>query len=380
MAYNPELPNSYDQGLIPEDVRNDYFEEYLSLTPIQSFMGESEYSSIQLFEIAKGGGKVIHIPLRRELDHTKFIKGYAKLSGAEQRPVFYEDKFGIDIKRLPVGVDSTKWTAQITPVKVFESMRPLLLNASKKDLVESVLATACGTPVQGGTYDPAASIPSYDRALFAGLAPARGDWYGNINTGVAAMNTGIEYNENGLSVDFIRKLKTYCVNGGADDIVDPEAVIPPAKALKDYMNFPEEYYFLLCDTGSIVSLNHDPQWKDYAYRGVIESSDQPSFIKGGRYRGMVEGVMVFECKELNKFRKISGGFTAAHNIMMGGQAFAVGWGHDRTWFKMEERDFGNDVAMAICEMRGEHLIRFPSFIDQNNTVERGLIHAFTRIR
>ena len=237
-----------------------------------------------------------------------------------------------------------------------------------------MLNAACAPTASGGLYNVAASIPSYDRAIFAGLSPARGAWYANINAGVAAQNGGATAATNGLSVAHLRLLKTYAIRGGAS--LEMESRIKPIQ-LKDKRGFPEELYIYLMDTPSYISLANDPGWTQFVYRGVVQNDNQPEGISGARYRGMVEGVMIYECPELNRYAITSGGFTSSWNLFLGAQAFGLCWAM-RPWFEMESRDFNLNAAMAVCEIRGQKAFVFPSFQNTAVNVERGIIHSFVR--
>jgi hypothetical protein len=261
-----------------------------------------------------------------------------------------------------------------TPLDVYGTLRPLLLNAQRRNLVLSLLNAACGTPAVGGLYTPSATIPSYDRAIFAGLSPARGAWYATINAGVAAQNGGATAATNGLSVAHLRLLKTYAIRGGAS--LEVESRIKPVQ-LKDKRGFPEELYIYLMDTPSYISLANDSNWTQFVYRGVVQNDNQPEGISGARYRGMVEGVMIYECPELNRYAITSGGFTSSWNLFLGAQAFGLCWAQ-RPWFEMEARDFNLKAAMAVCEIRGQKAFLFPSFQNTAVNVERGIIHSFVR--
>jgi hypothetical protein len=99
-------------------------------------------------------------------------------------------------------------------------------------------------------------------------------------------------------------------------------------------------------------------------------------LSGARYRGTIEGVMIYECPELARYR-VTNTQTAAWNLFLGAQAFGLCWSK-RPWFEMEQRDFNLNVAMAACEIRGQKAMMFPSFQNTANLVERGIIHSFVR--
>lgn len=367
MTYTPALPNAFDQALIPFDVRQRYFEEYLGLTPLTVFMGTSASDAIQVFEMQNGDGLSYRVSFRRDLNYEDPVIGLNQAEGAEQQVKIYEDEISLQLQRFIDMLMGIPWVKQATPLDIFESLRPLLLNAQRRNLIKSLLDSATR-----GLYNPAngGNGPRIDRVLYAGA-----DYNASIYTACDAM-AGATYDANGLSVAHLRKLKSMAITGGS--AFERESRIKPIE-LKTKRGFPEELYVYLMDTDSYVSLSKDPAWKDFVYRGVIQGNDQPEGLSGARYRGMVEGIMVYECPELSRYRvSTSGNKVAAWNLFLGAQAFGLCWGK-RPWFEMENRDFNLNAAMAVCEIRGQKALMFPSFQDETQLVERGIIHSFAQI-
>lgn len=363
MGYNPELPNKFDSGLIPEKIRSRYFEEYLGLTPLSVFMGTGMNDAIQVFEMKAGEGMTYTVPFRKEMNYENPIEGYNQAIGAAQQVEIYQDEIKLKFLRFVNGLMGKVLVKQMTPVEVYESLRPLLLNAQKRALVKSILDSATAD-----LYDPTAQGPVNDRVVYA-----NGTYKGNINEAVATMGDPT-YDKSGLSVNHIRQLKALAVAGGHS--FEKEARIRPIE-LSTKKGFPEEMYVYLMDSASYLSLCKDPEWSQQVTRGIMQNKDQPEGLSGARYRGTIEGVMIYEAQELGRYQVGDG--TVAWNLFLGAQAFGLCFGK-RPWFEMEETDFKLNVEMASCEIRGQKALMFPSFQDSNKTVERGIIHSFVKIK
>jgi hypothetical protein len=365
MAYTPALPNRFDEALIPFKVRQRYFEEYLGLSPLTVFMGTSASDAIQVFETQNGEGLSYRVSFRKDLNYETPVIGFDQAAGAEQPIEIFEDEIKMNIQRFVDMLMGVPLTRKMTPLDVYEAMRPLLMNAQRRNLVKSVLDSGTiglYTPTGGGNG------PQKDRVVYGGV-----NYNAKIHTAVGTM-TGATYDKSGLSVAHLRQLKSMAINGGT--AFEKESRIKPME-LRTKKGFPEELYVYLMDTDSYVSLSKDPEWKDFVYRGVIQSKDQPEGLSGARYRGQVEGIMVYECPELSRYR-VTNTHVAAWNMLLGAQAFGLCWAQ-RPWFEMEQRDFNLNVAMAVCEIRGQKALMFPSFQDNAKLVERGIIHSFVQI-
>ena len=366
MAYTPALPNAFDQALIPFEVRERYFAEYLGLSPLTLFMGTAPSDAIQTFEMKSGQGMSYRVAFRRDLNYENPVIGFDQAAGSEQLVTLYEDEISLKLQRFVDMVMGVALVNQMTPLQVFEMLRPLLLNAQRRNMVKSILDA--GTVLLYNKAD-GGNGPSQDRGVYAGV-----DYNASIFAGVGTM-TGASYDQSGLSVAHLRKLKSMAITGGTS--FEKESRIRPVE-LKTKKGFPEELYIYLMDTDSYVSLAKDPAWKEFVYRGVIQNSDQPEGLSGARYRGMVEGIMVYECPELSRYRITNDAKMASWNLLLGAQAFGICWGK-RPWFEMENRDFNLNKAMAVCEIRGQKALQFPSFQDPTKLVEKGIIHSFTQV-
>ncbi|CAK9254197.1 unnamed protein product [Sphagnum jensenii] len=258
MAYTPFLPNQFDQNLIPVDIRAKYFEEYLGLSPFTTFMGSSPEDAIQIFETNNGDGLSYRVSFRKDLNYQNPIIGFDQAEGAEQAVQIFYDEISLQLRRFVDVLMGVPLVRKATPIDVYGTLRPLLLNAQRRNLVLSLLNAACGSPAVGGIYTSAlagGNGPTVDRVIYAA---AGGGSPASYN---AVINTAVN-------------------NMGA--------------------------------VGAAGS--------------GLSNDNQPEGISGARYRGMVEGVMIYECPELNRFAVTSTGgnnITASWNLFLGAQAFEI---------------------------------------------------------
>lgn len=370
-AFEPAQPNKIDKGLITPKIRAKYFEEYIGLTPLSVFMGNEPSDPIQVFEMQAGQGMAFRVPFARSLDYTNPVMGNNQVEGAEQQVEVYQDEIRLDQVRFSEVMIGQHIIKQITPLDLFGKMRSRLKNANQGNLVKTLFdaATTDIYNVEGLHCNGIARGPTVDRVKYCG-----GEYNASIKEACDTMN-GITHEGSGLSVKHIRELKNMAETGGAT--FEAESKIMPM-SLKTSKGFPEETYVLLIDGASYASLANDPAWKAQMDRGIIQSADQPQGITGSRFRGMIEGVMVYSCHELGRYRIQNEGNTVAWNLFMGAQALGLCWGM-RSDFTTVERDHKNVLSLAVTEIRGQRALRFPSFQNPNTTVERGIIHSFTKI-
>lgn len=366
---------NYD--LIPKQVRNKYFEEYLGTTSLSMFMGSSPSSIIQVLDMKTGEGMETTLALTGELDYTSPILDFDVLTGNEQNLTATADTIKVRLRRFADILPGVQLQKQASPIDFFNMMREKLVRANKRNLVKSIFDCALAAPSDkdGGLYNRATQTPTIDRGVYAGIDDPNA-YPVNINDGIAAMNTGIGHDENGMSVAHIRKLKSMAIQGGIS--YERENRITPYE-LRSRKGFAEEIYVLFIDPATYMnSLVKDPEWNQFFANGQVRSENQPNGLMGSRFRGIIEGVLIYECPELSNYRIVSGGFTAAWNLFCGGQAFGLVWGQ-RPWFTPETKDYGVIASMAVSEIRGQKSWVFPSKQNPALKVERGYINSFTRI-
>lgn len=387
-VYIPASPNKFDAKLIPVEIEDQYFSEYIGLSPLSKFFGysnakgDSPGSVIIVSEMMAGHGDRKRVSFKRSIGFENPKKGYDQLRGSEKQVVTVEDEVLIEQLRDAVILYGVDFVKQITPIDVFNQQKPSLLEANQRLLIKNVLdvATRGDANLPGPYYNVDETKPSYDRIIVAGYAPNRATYNGLAGLTTALNNFGAAtYNASGLSINMIRQLKSYAVNGGALDELNPEPKLRPT-GLKTKEGFPEEKYVMFIDPMAYTSLANDPDWKQFAFQGMVRAATQAEFISGARFRGEVEGVMIYEFPELGNYRTVSQDEDkmAAWNLFMGAQAFSLVWG-SRIKFNTEWIDYNQNFGLAYSEIRGQKALMFPSDQVAGTQVEHGIIHAFTRI-
>ena len=369
---------SFDQDLINAKIKEEYYSEYVSTTPLSGFMGGQPSDVIQTFDMKSGQGLSYRLSLKKDMDYENPIFDFDQAAGSEQQITIFEDEIKLGKRRFANILDGEDLVKAATPLDIYGCLRPSLISVNKRNLVKSIFDAACAPSTREkdpGLYNSAenGNGPRADRVIYAGNG-GEGDYQDSIFEGVGEMGAAT-YEESGMSVAHIRKLKSLATNGGVN--FEAEAKIMPYE-LRSRNGFAEERYVLFLNPNSYASLVSDPDWKNFMYRGTIQNNDQPEGLSGSRYRGMIEGVLIYECPELIRYQVSSGLKNAAWNLFAGAQAFGLCFAQ-RPWFSIEHRDFGSIVAMAVTEIRGQKVITFPSFQNPLVRVERGLIHSFTRV-
>jgi hypothetical protein len=372
MTYNPNVPNGYDRGQIPYSVMSRYFEEVLLSSPLQSFMGSGPDSLINVVHTGKGHGTTVTYSFGREIDYKNPIYGYDQIEGAAQNVKFYVDVVTMEKQALTDGLQGIQITEMTTPIPVFDSLKPRLMTAHNRNLNYSIVAAATTNRYP----DLDVGLPSPSRGQFAGLAA----YPANINAGVAAMNTGIAYNQNGISVAKIRAMRNIAATGST---LLPVTAFETEKRINPYLlqkrkGWPEPVYVYFMDTMTYESLMGDPVWSAYLTRGVIESEDQPTGLRNAFYKGRIGDTLIYEVPELAERRITSGGFTASWNLFCGANAIGLCWNR-QPWFYQKEMNMGTEIQLALHEMRGQKALSYPSFANEQVSVENAIIHSFVRI-
>jgi hypothetical protein len=364
MAYTPVTPNAYDTSLIPQEVRNQYFEEILLLSPLSMFMGDSPESVIQVIYKKDGTGPTTTFAFSREIDYKNPIFGYDQISGRGQNLKFYEDTISVVKQAIPDILKGIQITQLNTPIDVYNAMKPRLQTAHKRNLVYSLLRSA--------TVDAYPNLgvgPVANRVLYG-----NSDAYNASITAAVAAMSGVLPTQSGLSVKGIRKLRDMAILGG--NTFEADKRISPYM-LKTREGFASPFYVYFMDTPSYQSLTKDDDFKGFFNRGTIEMPNQPSGLMGSFFKGQIDNVLLYEVPELGNFQVTSTN-TASWNMLCGAQAFGLVW-HKEPWFTQEFSNHNTIVEMAIHEMRGQKSIMFPSFQNESVLVENGIIHNLVQI-
>ena len=370
MPYVPNLPNAYDKSLIPVSIRNSFFEETLLTNTFSGFMGTSSNDMIQVRDESGSLGPTSTFTLSREIDYKKFVTDYDQISGKGQQLKFYEDHVTVNLQAASDVLKGIQLTRTMTPIDIYNQLKPKLMTSHKRNLVYSLLNAATF-----GSYDPAGNVlPILNRCAVAGPNGSLMPLQATLNQTVAAQNTDATAAGNGLSVAHIEAIRDLAIRGGSS--FEQEKRITPVE-LSTRDGFPAPTYVYLMDTPSYKSLRADPAWNQYFYRGMIENSYQPSRLSGSFVRGKINDVLIYEVPELGNFQITSGAVTSSWNLFCGAQAFGLVW-REKPWFNEERTNHGTVSEMALLEIRGQKSLKFPSYQNEANLAENGIIHSIVR--
>ena len=246
-------------------------------------------------------------------------------------------------------------TAQRTPLHFFDKLKPQLLDCVQQMLRNDIIDTA--------NYALGGSSPVQARSLF-------GADESNYNSTYNTALGNIDATNDKLTVAHIRKLRAKAISPSAGF-----RKIRPTKLRTDN-GMLDEYFILLTDPRAFVDLQQDPTWEAIATQGKFEDG-APSFVRGSRYRGMIDNVIIYEEPELSRIDHDTAGASStavAHNLFCGGQAFALGIAQ-MSDFDDEWNDFKNIYELCHSEIRGEGLVMFDN--GSGTSYENGLIHSYT---
>lgn len=373
MAFTPASPNAFDVNLIPKDIREKFFLEQLMQTNLSRFMGTSETSMIQIVRKAEGSGLTSNFTLARDIDYKLEGEGYGQISGTGQELRFYEDTINIKLRWHIDKLQGTQLVKLTTPVKIYEHLKPALVRAASQKLNFSILESATF-----GNYGSNYALgPVADRVVYGS---AGGVGYDQSMIVAANALVGNTPANGGASVQAIMDLRDMAVNGGTD-YAGNKKLTP--YMLKNHEGAPDPYWVYMISTQAFKSLKADPLWSQFMYRGVIESANQPSRIRGSFFKGQIENVLIYEVPELGDFKLTTAqGFARdnAWSLFCGAQAFGVVY-HGAPWFAQEITNMGTSIEMARLEFRGNKAIKFPSYRASDNgvAIENGIIHHITRL-
>lgn len=322
-------------GVSAEQWSGDVFGEYLGQNPFYSFMGENSNSIIQVKEeLTKASGDAITVQLRAKLTGNG-VTGSTALKGNEEDLIFYDQKIEVDTLRHAVilrGEMSEQRVAFDLRNQAREALVDWACDKMRLDVIEAMTDITSGR-VQG-RYLYGASEANYDDNHATALAT-------------------IDAVDDKLTTDMISKAKR-------------KALLDGGRKVRPFLlksgNKTEEVFVLFAHPYAIRDLLEDQAFKDVNIHLPTSFGDSV-LVHGQRYKGMWDGVMIFECEEM----PVESG--AAHNVLCGAQAVAVAFGK-RTNYKEDVDDYGHENGFAIDEIRGVEKLVF-------NGVDHGVVHLFT---
>jgi len=328
-------------GCSAEQWSSEVFSEYLAQNPFFTFMGTSSHNIIQVKEeLTKAPGDAITVQLRAKLTGTG-VSGDTQLKGAEEDLVFYDQRLLVDTLRHGVmlrGEMSEKRVAFDLRNQAREALVDWATDKLRADLVAALTDTSAGR----------------DRSRYL-YGAADANWNATHATALA----NVDATNDVLSTAGISRAKRKALLEGGRKV--------RPFLLKDG-NKVEEVYVLFAHPYATRDLLADEDFK--ALNTYIPTTFGESvLVHGQRYKGMWDGVMIFETEMPVESGAGAGGIDVAHNVLCGAQACAVAWGK-RTNYKEDIDDYGHQNGFAIDEIRGIQKLVF-------NDVDHGVVHLFS---
>ena len=329
-------------GVSAEQWSQQVFGEYLGQNPFFSFMGENSNAVIQVKEeLTKAPGDAITVQLRAKLTGSG-VTGDTTLKGNEEDLVFYSQKLAIDTIRHAVilkGEMSEQRTAFDLRNQAKEALVDWATNKIKTDLISALTDTSAGR----------------DRTRYL-YGATDTNWNATHATALA----NIDATNDKLTTKMISKAKR-------------KAMLEGSRKVRPFTmkqgNKVEELYVLFAHPYAVRDLLEDQAFKDVNIHLPAGFSDSV-LVHGQRYKGMWDGVMIFECDEMPNLSEAgASSIDVAHNVLCGAQAAAITWGK-RTNYKEDSDDYGHENGFAIDEIRGVEKLVF-------NSVDHGVVNVFS---
>ncbi|RYG61713.1 MAG: N4-gp56 family major capsid protein [Alphaproteobacteria bacterium] len=327
-------------GVTAEQWSNEVFSEYLAQNPFFTFMGASSHNIIQVKEeLTKAPGDAITVQLRAKLSGSG-VSGSTALKGAEEDLVFYDQRLVVDTIRHGVllkGEMSEKRVAFDLRNQAREALVDWASDKLRKDIVVSLTNTSIGR--DRSRYMYGVSDTNWNATHATALATVD-------NTNDKLTTAAISRAKRKALLEGARKVRPFTIKDG---------------------NKVEEVYVLFAHPYCVRDLLADADFK--ALNTYIPSKLGDSvLVHGQRYKGMWDGVMIFETEMPVLTGAGTGAINVAHNVLCGAQAMAVTWGK-RTNYKEDADDYGHSNGFAIDEIRGVSKLVF-------NNVDHGVVNMF----
>lgn len=329
-------------GVSAEKWSSEVFSEYLGQNPFFNFMGAGSNAIIQVKEeLTKSPGDAITIQLRSKLSGTG-VTGETSLKGNEEDLIFYDQKMTVDTIRHAVilrGEMSEKRVAFDLRNQAKEALVDWASDKMRTDIITALTDTSLGRDASRYLYG--ASDANYNATHATALAT-------------------VDATADKLTTDMISRAKRKAMLDG-DRKVRPFVLKQGNKV--------EEVYVLFAHPYAIRDLLKDQSFKDVNTH-IPTSFGDSVLVHGQRYKGMWDGVMIFECAEMPVLAGAGDtGIDVAHNVLCGAQACAIAWGK-KTNYKEDSDDYGHENGFAIDEIRGIEKLVFGG-------VDHGLVNLFS---
>lgn len=176
----------------------------------------------------------------------------------------------------------------------------------------------------------------------------------------------------GLTVNGIRAVERVARVGRPTDSIKETRIAPYTvdSALK-WGRRPLRYLLLTSFNAYQFMANHDPIFISQFSRGVMENSNQPSILRGGDYKGSIEGVDVVIEHGLDRLTiQDDDGNLFALNILLGGSAFGYASGYHKLVKKIDT-DYDTVYGIAHHEVSDLKMLSYKSSIYKDKIIKEG---------
>lgn len=329
-------------GVSAEQWSREVMQEYLGHNPFYNFMGEGSNFVIQVREeLTKAPGDAITVQLRARLTGAG-VTGDTALAGNEENLVFYDQRLSVDTIRHGVilrGEMSEKRVAFDLRNQAREALVDWASNKIRNDLMAALTDTSVGR----------------DRTRYL-YGAADSNWHATHATALG----NVDATNDKLTTAMISIAKRKAQLGGSRKV---------RPFVMDNDKGTEEIYVLFAHPYAVRDLLADQAFRD-VNTYIPQNFSESVLIHGQRYKGMWDGVMIFECEEVPLLNDAGAAdIDVAHNVLCGAQAAAVVWGK-KTNYKEDSNDYGHENGFAIDEIRGVKKLVF-------NNIDHGLVNVFT---
>lgn len=329
-------------GISAEQWSREVMQDYMGINPFYSFMAEGTNAVIQVREeLTKAPGDAITVQLRARLTGAG-VTGDTALAGNEENLVFYDQRILVDTIRHGVllrGEMSEKRVAFDLRNQAREALVDWASSKIRSDLMTALTDTTIGR----------------DRTRYM-YGATDANWHATHATALG----NVDAINDKLTTALISIAKRKAMMGGARKV-------RPFQMKNGEGN--EELYVLFAHPYAVRDLLADQAFRDVNTHIPVNFSES-ALVHGQRYKGMWDGVMIFECDEIPLLNdEGAGDIDVAHNLLCGAQAAAVVWGK-KTNYKEDSNDYGHENGFAIDEIRGIKKLVF-------NNIDHGLVNVFT---
>lgn len=334
------------------------FTELLRGNEYAPFMSKDANGVIQVeIDTRKGSGTNIAFSLLAAQDPTTgFVLGDNVQEGQEEALTYYSDKVEIDDVRRAIKVGREKYDNLKTPMELQGVIKPQLMDVFAEKLAIDITAAADVT-----------ALPNRTRVLF-GATDA------NYAADLALSLANVDVATDTMSVEMIKKAVQKAKDQPAASNGVKTRRVRPFKMSSDKMGAQVNNFLCFMDGSVANDLTSSADWKDL--RAADRNNElSKHFFTGSEYLGTVHGVMCFEIDRFAGIVKTGAGTSGNdvhHSILVGAQAFGLGYGQTGKFNESDNTDYGFNVGINYHQIYGLKMLSFDS-------VEQGVIHIFSAV-